>query len=176
MNPAAPSTFSAEEYTPGFYRRMWIYAPFVWMAARVIRLGQRAGIISPDAFRLSDTDVLPGAYHANRQLRRAEVSCLRRARRQVLKGKKIKRERYVPRAFAHLPYMDRMDKAVTPAQFREHYLRHNNISRVQLYELDHAHELTGFVPSAREAFSVMASILSGFTALNFAAPTDPAPP
>ena len=178
MHRPIPFTPNTEELSPGYQYRA-VYAPFVWVAIMVIRMGLRAGIFSPDFLMPSRPEIEPNLMHRNRQLRRARESCLRRARRHLLKGKKIKPENYTPRAYAHYAYLDRMDKAITPAQFREHYIRDNNISRVQVYGMDSAHEITGF---AQDLCAALSGLLSnfvgqlGFASLNLAAPADPAPP
>ena len=179
MTPVVPSTPDTEEHAHGLYHQMGIYAPFVWLAVRMIRLGQRAGFISPEFLMPPRADITPDLFSRNRQLRRAEASCLRRAARCLLQGGTIKPERYTPRAYVHLPYIARMDKTITPAQFNERYIRDNNISRVQVYGLDAAHEITRFMRSAIETLSELFSNLEGslgLASLNFAAPADPAPP
>ncbi|MGJ8562135.1 MAG: hypothetical protein ACSHXY_01170 [Alphaproteobacteria bacterium] len=179
MNPAAPFASNTEEHAQGLYRQMGIYAPFVWLALRMIRLGQRAGFISPEFLMPPRVDISPELFFRNRQLRRAEASCLRRAARCLLQGGTIKPERYTPHAYAHLPYIARMDKTITPAQFNERYIRDNIISRVQVYGLDAAHEITGFIQSVIEKLSRLFSNLEsslGLASLSCAAPADPAPP
>ncbi|MGJ8561919.1 MAG: hypothetical protein ACSHXY_00080 [Alphaproteobacteria bacterium] len=179
MTPVVPSTPYKEEHAQGLYRQMGIYAPFVWLAVRMIRIGQRVGFISPEFLMPPRADITPDLFSRNRQLRRAEASCLRRAARCLLQGGTIKPERYTPRAYAHLAYVGRMDKTITPAQFNERYIRDNNISRVQVYGLDAAHEITGFIRSVIEKLSGLSSNIAGpfgLASLNFAAPADPAPP
>ncbi|MGJ8563875.1 MAG: hypothetical protein ACSHXY_10025 [Alphaproteobacteria bacterium] len=179
MTPAAPAASNTEEHVPGLYRQMGIYAPFVWLAVRVIWMGQRVGFISPEFLRPPCVDLTPDLYLKNRELRRAEASCLRRARRCLLRGGTIHPERYTPRAYAHLAFVARMDKTITPAQFKEHYLRGNNMSRVQAYGMDSAHEIAGFIRGGAETLSVFVSSLAGtfgLASLSLAAPSNPAPP
>ncbi len=187
MHPRIATTPNIEEISPGFDRSMCvyagIYAPFVWLTVMVMRLGLRAGFISPESLMPSRPDITPQLVHKNRQLRRGQSSCLRRVRRHALKGRAINPKDYTPRAHAYFAYIERMDKTISLAQFKEHYIRHNNISRVQAYGLGRAHEITGFVTDVGDALSKVISGMAanlasvfGLTALSFAALTDPAPP
>jgi hypothetical protein len=176
MHRPIPSTQHTEELSPGLYRQMGLRAPFVWLAVMVMRLGLRAGIFSPDFLIPSRPNITPDLFHRNRHLRRARESCLRRVRRHVLKGCKINPENYTPRDYAHFAYVNMMDKTVTPGRFMENYIRDNDLSRVQVYGMDAAHRISGFVKTISETLLSMFSWLPRVSALNFAAPTDPAPP
>ena len=181
MKPDLPSAPNRKDTRPGLYDHMGVYGPFVWVMDWVViymlRLGMRAGFISPEFLMPSRPKIKPDIIHRNRQLRRARSSCLRRARRHLLKGRKINPEDYTPRAYAHYDYIDRMDKTITPAQFREHYIRDNNLSRVQVYELDHAHEVTGFIlGSVGDRLSKFVLNFFGQSPLNLGVVSDPAPP
>ena len=178
MTPDIPSTPNTEALSPGYHRRA-VYAPFVWLAVMVMRLGLRAGIISPEFLMPARPHIAPLVMHRNRQLRRARVACLRRAHRALRKHGKINKEKYTPKAYAYYAYISRMDKTITPAQFNEHYLRDNNISRVEIYRMDSAQEITGFVPELSAAMSGMLTSLAALmhqSMLSLAAPADPAPP
>ena len=173
MHPAAHPAPNTEEHAPGHNCRV-VYLPLIWLARMVIRLGLRAAFLMP-----SRPQMQPRVIHRNRQLRRARESCLRRARRHALMGRTFKAENYTPRAYAHFAYVSRMDKSITPAQFREHYIRDNNVTRMQVYGMDSAHEITEFVPESRATLSSLFSnliSLLGVTSLSLAAPADPAPP
>lgn len=164
-----------EETAPG-PAPMTVYMPLLWMAAWIIRAGLRLGIIP---VRIPSSDIAPDLMHRNRQLRRARMSCLRRAARQLRKGRKIDKEKYTPRAYAHYAYVVMMPKHYTPGQFMESYLRDSYFSRAQHYGLDHAHEITGFLPEAIKGLcQTLAQLIAsmGTSPLCLAAPADPAPP
>ena len=144
MTAAIPSAPNTEESYPGLYRQMGIYAPFVWLAVMALRLGLRAGFISPEFLMPSRPEITPQLMHRNRQLRRARESCLARARRHALRGRKINPENYTPRAYAHYTYVNMMDKTISPGQFMERYIRDNDLSRVQVYGLDRADRIMSF--------------------------------
>ena len=78
-----------------------------------------------------------------------------------------------------MSFVSRMDQSITPAQFYEHYMRANNMSRVEIYGMDNAHRIMGFVPGAQSLATQFMSALSalfGASNLSLGSPTDPAPP
>lgn len=181
MQRTAPITPDIEEHAPGLYRRMGIYAPFVWMAVMVLRVGMRVGVISPDFFMPSRADVTSVLYDGNRQLRRARACCLRRARRCMVKHGKISPENYTPRAYAHLAYVSMMDKTINAGQFFERYIRDNGLSRVEVFGLDGAHRITGFsqnltLSEMLSGLCAKTAAVMGLSPLSLSAPVDPAPP
>lgn len=180
MTSPIPSTPHREERLPCDYRRA-VYLPFVWLAAWVIRLGQRAGFIT--AARAAPPPLsaeLRINLFRNRRVRRAKLSCLRRMHRHRDKGTYQHPSSYMPRAYRFMPFVSRMDQSITPAQFYEHYLRANNMSRVEIYGMDSAHRIMGFVPGGQSAAAAQImsalSAMFGVSNLSPAAPTDPAPP
>ena len=177
FTPSAPHT---EEPAPGLYDHMGVYAPFVWLAdwvmVCVMGLGIRAGLVSGDFLRPAAPEASPYMFRRNRQLRRAMASCLRRARRCAAKHGKVNPEDYTPRAYAHLAYIEIMDKTISPRQFFERLIRDENHSRVKVYGMDSAHEITGFVESAGTLMSSVFSNLLGTPTSSPAILSDPAPP
>ena len=179
MTSAFPLTTHQKEISPGYDGRA-VYIPFVWLAMWVIRFGQRAGFISvtPQAPPSLSAELRINLFR-NRRVRRAKISCLRRMHRHRTKGTYQHPSSYMPRAYRFMSFVSRMDQSITPAQFNEHYLRANNMSRVEIYGIDSAHRIVEFVPGLVTAAIEMMSALTsafGLSNLSLAAPTDPAPP
>ena len=176
MQRPVPVTPNRKDIDPGFYRRMCLYAPFVWMAMWVVRFGVRAGIVSPDVFGAYQPETSRPGFHRNRNLRRAMAACLRRAARCRRKHGRINPEDYTPRAYAHLPYVVMMDKTLTAGQFYERYLRDSGYSRVQAYGLDAAHRITGLQQCVLETFSGFRSSKARLSPQRLLPQAGPAPP
>jgi hypothetical protein len=99
--------------------------------------------------------------------------------RCAVKHGRVNPANYTPRAYGHFAYVNMMDKTISPGQFKERYIRDNDLSRVQVYGMDAAHRIEGFVAATRDSIlGVFARLseTSGREALNLAAPADPAPP
>lgn len=176
MHPSRPSTLQQKERNLGFYSRLGLYAPFVRVAIWVMRWGMKAGIISPAAFMPPPEAKERRPHFNNRRIRRALKSCFSRAERRARKGLTFDMQDYIPRAYAYLPYITMMDKSLTVDQFKERYIRDNDISRVQMYGLDSAHAIAAFIPGVRDLWSNMDANMAGLFGLSVAAASDPAPP
>ena len=97
--------------------------------------------------------------------------------RCAVKHGRVNPANYTPRAYSHFTYVNMMDKTISPGQFKERYIRDNDLSRVQVYGMDAAHRMTGFDPHGFVGGLLNTlRTLCGSPSLNLAAPDDPAPP
>ncbi|MGJ8563309.1 MAG: hypothetical protein ACSHXY_07125 [Alphaproteobacteria bacterium] len=119
MQNPAHQQFDREEIEPRLTGLAYIYAPVLVLLGWVLRFAaNRTGRLYFEQ-PMSDDGSLP-PIKDNRQLRRAQASCLRRARKFMLKWQRpVNPARYTPRAFAHLSYIAAMPKHWTMAQFME---------------------------------------------------------
>ncbi|MGJ8563920.1 MAG: hypothetical protein ACSHXY_10250 [Alphaproteobacteria bacterium] len=153
MHPAAPiapstqvtpSAFYADTGAPLSVLRLvqWVMLQYVMQA--IAFGGQMFGRQKAP----EQTAPISPAMPMNRQLRRAQMACLRRFDRHMLRGRTQALETYMPKAYVYLAARKLAPQDITRTRFKEFYARESGLGRACVFGLTTAREITAVIAEA----------------------------
>lgn len=172
MHPAAPIASSIQETPTALYADTGAPLSVLRLVQWVmLQCMMQAIAFGGQMFGRHKTPEQPApispAMPMNRQLRRAQMACLRRFDRHMLRGRTQGLETYMPKAYVYLAARKFAPQDITRTRFKELYARESGFGRACVFGLTAAHEITVVIA---EAFGgIMGGLLSGRSQTDIAA-------